>query len=53
MVRSRIYRLKERPDPKKHFELVAVDTPDGEMAREKLAFAMAPVGLTMRLASRE
>ena len=31
------------------FELDSVDTPDGQIAREKLAFAMAPVGLTMRL----
>jgi cytochrome P450 len=31
------------------FDLDGVDTPDGQIAREKLAFAMAPVGLTMRL----
>ena len=31
------------------FELDSVDTPDGQIAQEKLAFAMAPVGLTMRL----
>lgn len=31
------------------FELESVDTPDGQIAQEKLAFAMAPVGLTMRL----
>jgi cytochrome P450 len=34
------------------FDIDSVDTPDGQMAREKLAFAMAPVGLTMRLRSR-
>jgi cytochrome P450 len=31
------------------FELDSVDTPDGQIAQERLAFAMAPVGLTMRL----
>ena len=31
------------------FTLESVDTPDGHIAQEKLAFAMAPVGLTMRL----
>ncbi|KNZ31223.1 MAG: cytochrome P450 [Methylibium sp. NZG] len=31
------------------FEVQSVDTPDGQIAQEKLAFAMAPVGLTMRL----
>jgi cytochrome P450 len=31
------------------FDVESVDTPDGQMAAEKLAFAMAPVGLTMRL----
>jgi len=31
------------------FEIDSVDTPDGQIAQEKLAFAMAPVGLTMRL----
>ena len=31
------------------FEIDRVDTPDGQIAQEKLAFAMAPVGLTMRL----
>jgi cytochrome P450 len=31
------------------FEIDSVDTPDGQIAQEKLTFAMAPVGLTMRL----
>lgn len=35
------------------FELDSVDTPDGQIAREKLAFAMAPVGLTMRLRAQQ
>jgi cytochrome P450 len=34
------------------FEIDGVDTPDGQIAQEKLAFAMAPVGLTMRLRAR-
>jgi cytochrome P450 len=34
------------------FELDSVDTPDGQIAKEKLAFAMAPVGLAMRLRAR-
>jgi cytochrome P450 len=34
------------------FEIDGVDTPDGQLAQEKLAFAMAPVGLTMRLRPR-
>jgi cytochrome P450 len=35
------------------FEILGVDTPDGQLAQEKLAFAMAPVGLTMRLRAPE
>lgn len=35
------------------FELDSVDTPDGQIARERLAFAMAPVGLTMRLRAQQ
>ena len=35
------------------FELDSVDTPDGQIAQEKLAFAMAPVGLTMRLRAQQ
>jgi cytochrome P450 len=35
-----------------HFEITAVDTPDGEEPRELLQLAMAPVGLSMRLAPR-
>jgi cytochrome P450 len=35
-----------------HFDVIRVDTPDGPLAQEKLAFAMAPVGLTLRLRSR-
>ena len=34
------------------FDIVAVDTPDGRPAREKLSFTMTPVGLTMRLRVR-
>jgi cytochrome P450 len=34
------------------FELRSVDAPGGGLAHEKLAFAMAPVGLTMRLQAR-
>lgn len=34
------------------FDLRSVDAPDGGLAQEKLAFAMAPVGLTMRLQAR-
>lgn len=35
-----------------HFDVIRVDTPDGQLAQEKLAFAMAPAGLTLRLRSR-
>ena len=31
------------------FDIVSVDTPDGLPARERMAFTMNPVGLTMRL----
>ena len=34
------------------FEITAVDTPDGKEPRELLQLAMAPVGLSMRLAPR-
>ena len=34
------------------FDIAGVDTPDGNEARERLAFAMSPVGLTMRLTER-
>jgi len=34
------------------FDIVAVDTPDGLEAREKMSFTMTPVGLTMRLRER-
>ena len=34
------------------FDIAGVDTPDGAEARERLAFTMTPVGLTMRLAPR-
>jgi cytochrome P450 len=34
------------------FDIEAVDTPDGQEAREQLAFAMKPVGLRMRLRLR-
>ncbi|HEY2929672.1 cytochrome P450, partial [Piscinibacter sp.] len=34
------------------FEIEAVDTPDGKEAQERMAFTMAPVGLTMRLRER-
>ena len=35
------------------FDIQGVDTPDGGEARERLAFTMTPVGLTMRLRERE
>ena len=35
------------------FDIQGVDTPDGGEARERLAFTMTPVGLTMRLRDRE
>ena len=34
------------------FDIDAVTTPDGQPARELMAFTMTPVGLTMRLSSR-
>ncbi len=34
------------------FDIVSVDTPDGLPARERMAFTMNPVGLTMRLRER-
>jgi cytochrome P450 len=34
------------------FDLLAVDTPDGREAQERMSFTMNPVGLTMRLAAR-
>ncbi len=34
------------------FDITGIDTPDGQPAREKLAFTMMPVGLTMRLRER-
>jgi cytochrome P450 len=36
----------------RHFELAAVETPDGQAPREHLQLAMGPVGLTMRLRPR-
>ncbi len=35
------------------FDLTAVDTPDGHMAAELMAFTMNPIGLTMKLRERE
>jgi cytochrome P450 len=35
-----------------NFDIESVDTPDGQEAREHLAFTMAPVGLRMRLRLR-
>jgi cytochrome P450 len=34
------------------FEIVAVDTPDGQPARERMAITMNPVGLRLRLRER-
>ena len=34
------------------FDILAVDTPDGQPARELMSFTMSPVGLTMRLRAR-
>jgi cytochrome P450 len=34
------------------FDVLAVDTPDGREAQERMSFTMNPVGLTMRLAER-
>jgi len=36
----------------RHFELAAVDTPDGQAPRELLQLSMGPVGLSMRLRER-
>jgi cytochrome P450 len=36
-----------------HFEIDAVDTPDGGEAAERMSFTMVPVGLRMRLRERE
>lgn len=36
----------------RHFDLAAVDTPDGQAPREHLQLAMGPVGLSMRLRLR-
>jgi cytochrome P450 len=35
-----------------HFDIDSIDTPDGQEAREHLAFTMSPVGLRMRLRER-
>jgi hypothetical protein len=35
-----------------NFDIENVATPDGQEARERLAFTMAPVGLRMRLKMR-
>jgi cytochrome P450 len=35
------------------FDIESVDTPDGEQARELMAFTMSPIGLRMRLKARE
>jgi cytochrome P450 len=34
------------------FDIVSVDTPDGQPAQERLSFTMMPVGLSMRLRGR-
>lgn len=34
------------------FDILSVDTPDGRPAQERMAFAMGPVGLSMRLRER-
>ncbi|RZI94267.1 MAG: cytochrome P450, partial [Rubrivivax sp.] len=36
----------------RHFDIAAVDTPDGQAPRELLQLAMGPVGLSMRLKER-
>lgn len=36
----------------RHFDIAAVDTPDGQAPRERLQLAMGPVGLSMRLGLR-
>ena len=35
------------------FDIIALDTPGGGEAREKMAFTMAPAGLSMRLRPRQ
>ena len=35
-----------------HFDIASVDAPDGQEAREHLAFTMMPLGLSMRLRER-
>jgi cytochrome P450 len=35
------------------FEILGVDTPDGQAARERMSFTMEPVGLSMRLRERQ
>ena len=35
------------------FDIVSVDTPDGQAAQEHMSFTMEPVGLTMRLRERK
>jgi cytochrome P450 len=35
-----------------HFDITAVDTPDGQPPAEQLNFTMTPVGLRMRLQRR-
>ncbi|MCH8179101.1 MAG: cytochrome P450 [Proteobacteria bacterium] len=37
----------------RHFDIAAVDTPDGQPAQEHMALTMVPVGLTMRLRPRD
>ncbi|MGM9482213.1 cytochrome P450 [Roseateles sp. NT4] len=36
----------------RHFDIVSVDTPDGQAPREHLQLSMGPVGLAMRLRAR-
>jgi cytochrome P450 len=36
----------------RHFDILAVDTPDGGPAIEQLQFTMSAMGLTMRLRER-
>ena len=36
----------------RNFQLVEVATPDGLPPKERLAFAMSPIGLTLKLARR-
>jgi cytochrome P450 len=35
-----------------HFDITAVETPDGEMAREMMAFTMGPENLTMHIRAK-